>query len=275
MIDAKENERNDMWITNEIEYVKSPICGGEIPTFINSKIEFNTANNLIYCEAGVTLKDCIITLVGEGNIVYLSKNKHPYKLSLRIYRDSNCFFGKENYMNGILNLLVQEHQNVIIGAEGAFSYGIYIMTSDAHLVYDIKKRKRLNDSKSILIGDHVWLGQFSTILKGSNIGSGSIIGANTVITGKKVGSNTAWGGNPGKEIKKEVFWEKDCPNLYNIEETDKYKICDKDENIFGKEKRAIDWNLLDKGLKYNKKLSDRLELLKAINKNKNKDRFYI
>lgn len=264
-----------MRISNETEYTKSSVCGGNVPKFVNSKIEVVSDNNLVYCEEGVTLKNCTISLIGEGNIVYLSKNLHSYMLNLRIYKDSSCFFGEENYMNGILNLLVQEHQNIIIGSGGAFSYGIYIMTSDAHLIYDIKSRERINDSESILIGDHVWLGQFSTILKGSKIGSGSIIGANSVITGKKVSSNTAWGGNPGKLIKKEVFWEKDCPNLYDAERTRMYRKCEKEENIFGRQKRVIDWGKLDVGLKQTNNISEKLEILKAIQNNKNVDRFYI
>lgn len=61
---------------------------------------------------------------------------------------------------------------------------------------DISKVK----SARVNIGNNVFIGAHSTILKGVNIGNNSIIGAGSVVT-KSIPDNQLWGGNPAKFIR--------------------------------------------------------------------------
>ena len=70
-----------------------------------------------------------------------------------------------------------------------FSVGIWLRISDPHLIYDSFTHTRINPTKSIYIGDHVWVGQDVLILKDSYVGSGSILAARTVLSSKIVPSN--------------------------------------------------------------------------------------
>lgn len=54
----------------------------------------------------------------------------------------------------------------------------------------------------VIIGDNVWIGENVVILPGSEIGSGCILGANTLINGGKYPENCMIVGTPGKIIKK-------------------------------------------------------------------------
>ena len=265
-----------MIIVNEQGYLNADICCGETPVFKQSRIVSESPDNMIFCERGVTLNNSTITFVGSGNLVYLSSNYHTYNLDLRIYRDSVFFMDENNYMNGNLNILCQEHQNVLIGKEGVFSYGIHFMTADAHLIYDIKNDKRINESKSICIGDHVWLGSFASIFKGTIIGSGSIIGGTATVTGKTVPSNTIWAGNPAKKIKDSVFWQKNCPNLYDVKQTDLSMSSQKKEGIFCKDDYTLDFNEVDERLiNCRDDVKSKLEIITSIRENNRKNRFFV
>lgn len=55
------------------------------------------------------------------------------------------------------------------------------------------------DSKGIRIGEDVWVGANCTVLDGSKIGRGSIISANSVVTGQ-IPENSIVAGNPAKVI---------------------------------------------------------------------------
>lgn len=52
----------------------------------------------------------------------------------------------------------------------------------------------------ITIGQDVWLGANTVVLKGVKIGRGAIVGAGTILT-KSVGEYEIWAGVPGKYIR--------------------------------------------------------------------------
>lgn len=60
---------------------------------------------------------------------------------------------------------------------------------------------RYAEHKPVVIGDNVWIGEYSTILKGVTIGKGSIVASHSVVT-KDVPEYTIVAGNPAKVVKK-------------------------------------------------------------------------
>ena len=73
-------------------------------------------------------------------------------------------------------------------------------SADPHIIYDINTKKRINQSKSIFIGDHVWIGANAVILAGKSIGSHSVVAAGAVVT-KDVPDYAVVVGVPSKIIK--------------------------------------------------------------------------
>lgn len=55
-------------------------------------------------------------------------------------------------------------------------------------------------TRPIPINDNVFIGAFSIILKGVNIGKNSVVAAGSVVT-KSIPDNQIWGGNPAQFIK--------------------------------------------------------------------------
>ena len=60
--------------------------------------------------------------------------------------------------------------------------GVVIYDSDHHTIQNCQGEVT-NPDASVSIGDHVWLTTNVTVLKGSSIGSGSIVAANSVVHG--------------------------------------------------------------------------------------------
>lgn len=68
------------------------------------------------------------------------------------------------------------------------------MDTDFHdVINDVNEK--INADSSIILGDHVWVGCRSTILKGARIGSHNIIAAGSVITKSFLSENCIIGGN--------------------------------------------------------------------------------
>ena len=61
----------------------------------------------------------------------------------------------------------------------------------------------------MIIGDSVWIGYGSTILKGSIIGDNSVIGSQTLVSNMSIPSGSVVGGCPGKIIKSNISWRKE------------------------------------------------------------------
>ncbi|MDR1018173.1 MAG: acyltransferase [Lachnospiraceae bacterium] len=216
------------------------------------KINVKGKNNIIYIEQPNKFHDCTINFYGDNNVIFIGKqSKHDYNFNIEIRNNQYVYLGGETYFNGKLNMILSEHQGIIIGKDCLFSYGCTIRTADPHLIYDIKSKKRTNYSKSVIIGDHVWVGQGCLILKDTKIGSGSIVAGGTV--GKLVcNSNSIIGGNPGKEFKKGVVWDGKSVHAWKENNTEKngtVKIEMLERNTYKTNYTFQDLNKIDNDLK--------------------------
>ena len=87
---------------------------------------------------------------------------------------------------------------ITIGHSVMMANGVYITDSDWHGVYD--RIDRIPEDTPVVIGDNVWLGDRSTVLKGVTIGDNSIVAAGAVVT-RDVPANAIVAGNPAQVVK--------------------------------------------------------------------------
>ena len=241
----------------------------------NSTVVFNGKNNILVIEDGATISNSKIIFNGENSVVYIGKSKHACLLNINIYNESAVYLGCDSYYNGTVNIIASERQNVIIGNDCLFSFGIWIRTADPHLIYSAETKKRLNYSKSVFIGDHVWIGQNAMILKGCEFGSGSILGGGSVASGKKIPSNASFAGNPAKFIQGNIFYSSLCVHAYDEAKTKESEICNTDKWIYSSSGSTINMSALDFDLKSLKTAEEKLSLIKKnLIDNTDKNRFF-
>jgi len=101
-----------------------------------------------------------------------------------------------------------EPYKIEIGKDCMFSADIVIMNTDVHKIYDTTTKLKTNEGKEISIGNHVWLGIRTIVLKGVNIGDNSIVAAGSIVT-KDVKPNTVVSGNPARQVKENRNWSRD------------------------------------------------------------------
>jgi acetyltransferase-like isoleucine patch superfamily enzyme len=248
----------------------------------NSDIIFKGKNNILFCEPGVTLIKCKIRFSRDDSVVYLSSGPRGKYISLFVSVSHNAaiFIGKDTNFNEakdfMTHILANEQKHIIIGGDCIFSLNCWMRTCDAHPIYDNKTKRRLNPSKSILVGDHVWIGHDVTILKGTKVGSGSIIGASSVLSGKKIESNASYAGNPAKAIRSGLFFDRRDANHPKIRE-DESGTNNTDAWIYSdSSSSAITVEGIDNGLASARTAKAKLTYIKKyLVKNEDKNRFYI
>ena len=230
---------------NDIVMLEDNSVSAEKLLMNNSIIQFTGVNNRLIIEDSVNIHNSKIIFNGSNGSAYISFSPKQLKINLTINNNCSFYLGKNYYFNGVLNAIISEQTKIIIGDSCLFSFGIWIRTADPHLIYDLDSEERVNPSRSVLIGDHVWIGQNALILKNSQIGSGTILGANSVLSSKHIESNSIWGGNPVKRIKRRVFWSGECVHTWTTLQTQKHSTMQgKDYNFIpeqiSQENRAID-----------------------------------
>jgi acetyltransferase-like isoleucine patch superfamily enzyme len=90
--------------------------------------------------------------------------------------------------------------NIKIGHDVAIAENVTIRDSDNHSIVGGKSQ-----TAPIIIGDHVWIGLNTIILKGVTIGDGSIIAAGSLVN-KSIPPNCLAAGVPAKVIRENVAW---------------------------------------------------------------------
>lgn len=91
-------------------------------------------------------------------------------------------------------------KEITIGDYCNISWDVVILDRDYH-----KLNTQEYIYKPVHIGDKVWIGCRSIILKGVSIGSGAVVAAGSVVT-KDVPANSVVAGNPAKIIKEDIYW---------------------------------------------------------------------
>ena len=228
----------------------------------NSVITFEGSNNILFLENGIRLKNSKITFKGNNNLVFIKKNKYPVIINCILYNDSTLFLGQDCFINNTLNMILSEQKNILIGDDCLFSFGVWIRNADAHLIYDCLSKNRINHSYSVLIGKHVWIGQSTTILKKTFIGSGSIIGANSCISNKQTGTNEIWAGNPAKKIREHIFWLGNCVHGFTQSNSKIYEHHQSEDYIYFEDiilKKFLEFDTL------NINIFNKILYLKSIN----------
>ncbi len=262
-------------VQEHVSILKSNKFVGETPHIDNSTITFKGENNIIYCDKNVRLKDSTIVFHGDNSVVYLSESVHEYKINVSMCHNSVMYFGKNNYINDKIMLVLSEEKNIFIGDDCMFSKDVWIRIADPHLIYSVSDHKRINHTKSVYIGDHVWVGQHAMILKGTNIGSGSIVGAMALVANKKIPSNVSVAGNPVRVISKDIFWTGACVHMYKEEATKKSENFNSDQYIYNKnDSEKVDFSTIEENFLNMEAAEIKLNYLRFELKN-NKNRFFV
>lgn len=106
---------------------------------------------------------------------------------------------------GISSSVIWAHNSITIGNHVNIGANVIVMDSDAHSLNYLDRRnisldQQKKKNKPIVIDDDVLIGANSIILKGVHIGSLSVIGAGSVVTGN-IPAHCVAAGNPAKVIK--------------------------------------------------------------------------
>jgi acetyltransferase-like isoleucine patch superfamily enzyme len=179
-------------------------------SFINGlKIISHGFNNEIIMGDFVRIKNSRIVLHGNNNRIVLKDYSALNQVELYTENSNNeIMIGENTNLCGKANFAAIEGTKIHIGDNCLLSGELHFRTGDSHSILNMKG-ERINNSKDIVIEDHVWIGTKVTCLKGVRVSRDSIVAATTTLCKEYDEPNVVIGGVPGKIIKRDVNWSHD------------------------------------------------------------------
>ncbi len=170
-----QGDGNDLSLNGELRNISINVRGN------NNRIRIDSMACLTWTDISILANDSDITVGAHSTI--LGKPHQPNTLLAR-----------------------GEPSRITIGRDCMFSYGIEVRTSDSHPIFD-GQGTHINPSEDISVGDHVWVGSRCMVLKGGNLGQGSVLAAASVLT-RPVGERMIAAGVPAKVIREDIQWKR-------------------------------------------------------------------
>lgn len=151
-----------------------------------------------------------VQLAGRGEIRFESNVRIGVRSSPKFW-SSACYIearspaarilvGENTWINNNFSA-ISEDGSISIGRDCLIGHDVFIVDSDFHHISpELRHSGEKLDSQPVNIGNNVFIGSRSTILKNSHIGDGSVIAANAVVSGR-FPDRSLIAGNPAKLIR--------------------------------------------------------------------------
>lgn len=207
--------------------------------FLRSSVEFAGTGNVLFVEDGVKLRNSRLRFLGDGAVIHLRRSERYLRLIATVFEESVFYLGPDASFTAEAHFLPTERKHVIIGSDGMFASRVALRTADPHLVFSTLTHQRINPSASIWVGDHVWLGEDTLLLKGARVGSGSILAARALVT-KSIPSNSTAAGVPARIVGKGIFWTRPSVHAYTVAQTERSSVHPRDDFIYRSDQNVLD-----------------------------------
>ena len=174
------------------------------------RIIINGTGNIVSIEPGLTrLHNSSITISGNNNFVQIGSCSNLDSFHAYIEdNDGSIIVKKHVTVCGHTELSAIEGTSITIGDECLFSSDIAFRTGDSHSIINRETGKRINPSKDIVIGNHVWIGNGVKILKGVTVGEHSIVGMGSILSSGDYPDHCVIGGiGRGRVLKCGIDWD--------------------------------------------------------------------
>ncbi len=201
------------WLYRLINFNKKRVKGSDnLVKWKNSFMKHNSIevwggrSNVVEIGALSKLNNCRIYIRGNNNHIKIGRECVMNHLDIWVEDDGNSVeIGCNTWITGETHIAVTEGTAVKIGERCLFSDEIAIRTGDSHSILN-EQGVRINKAKGVEVGNHVWIGNRAMLLKGTEIGDDSVVGAGAIVT-EKFGTGVIVAGVPGKVIKEKINWD--------------------------------------------------------------------
>ena len=153
----------------------------------------------------------VVSLTGADTVLSITGTLHlagkaviGRGSSLVVQKNATLQLGENFRITGGTTILCEK--SITVGKGFLSSWDNLIMDSDYHNIIDANGAL-CNAPRSVVIGNHVWLGCRTTLLKGCSIADNCVVAAGSVLSGVFTEPSAVIGGNPPRVLKHNIIWQ--------------------------------------------------------------------
>lgn len=156
--------------------------------------------------------ECYVILRSNSRLTLRDTTFLYYMATIELHENAEITIGSAPVIN--TGCVILASKRISIGHGVIMARQVFVYDSDHHPIFD-SAGTVINEAQDVVIGNHVWLGLRSTVLKGSHIGDGAVVAAGAIVVGGNIKGGSMACGIPAKE-RSSIIWgtapERSCQN---------------------------------------------------------------
>jgi acetyltransferase-like isoleucine patch superfamily enzyme len=138
-----------------------------------------------------------------GDVVFAGPARLGNGFKLSLTRTARVVFGPQFVLSAESQIVCRD--SITFGRDCLISWEVLMIDSDFHpLIGEDGSESEMQ--APIALGDRVWVGARSSILKGVRLADDVVVAAGSVVTRPEPSSNVLLGGNPARVLREGVSW---------------------------------------------------------------------
>lgn len=138
----------------------------------------------------------------EGKVIFAGRANIGHSVRFSVQPNGVLRCGEHLIINAETAIVCRKQ--VTFGDNNLISWQCMICDSDLHDIFF--QGNLINADRPVVLGDRVWLGMRVNVLKGTEIASGSVIGAGSRVSGTLKHEKSIYAGTPARLVKQNVEW---------------------------------------------------------------------
>ena len=197
-------------ITKSIRGKQNVIRYGDNSILYNVHFDIKGDRNRIEIQDDCLLNSVTFLIRGNDHRIEIGSRCKFNRGGLLWLEDERCslLIGAGSTFEDVHIAVTEPDSRVEIGEDCMFAYDIDVRTGDSHSILDSVSRERINFAENIRIGNHVWVGPHSTLLKGVSLADNSVVATGSIVTTSFAEEGVIIAGNPARIVRQQINWSR-------------------------------------------------------------------
>ncbi len=176
----------------------------------NIRCQITGTGNVLSVGPWTVINDLQLYILGNNNRIVIGEDVRIFSGVFYIEDDNTLLeIGDGTIIKSTGIGLSETGSTIRMGKHCMIAPGVDIRNGDSHAIYDTETGQRINKAGDVILGDRVWVGVRATLLKGTQVADGCIVGACAVVAKPLMEPKSLYIGNPPRLLRGNIHWTRE------------------------------------------------------------------